>query len=674
MAMTEAPPPVVPLSVVPPAAARVTVRPGGFRPARLPSALYASGMIAIYLGERILESGAPSHVATILGSILVLAALGMRIGRAGSRPADERAAERALTLLYVAGVAALLLYFINSNVLFYLTGKTLEQRMPRVSTVVGALWPALWLCATLPVVFVEMSLGAMAKSPLLDQGRVRAAMLSGLGLSFALVFSFAVTYVTSERDIKKDLSFFRTAKAGESTKKIVRALDKPVNIYLFFPPANEVREEVDSYFSDLTHESKMLIVEHFDHALHPGKAKDLNVSGNGIVVVARDTVKEQIPLPLQLEAARSQLKVLDQEVNKRLLGVTRKAKIGYITAGHEERTVEPMGDTDKRGGIRNLKSMLVDQGFEIKDLSMAQGLGTEVPADAMLVIIAGPRKPFLPEEEAAINRYIDRKGRVLIALDPENGPMLTSVLAQLGLKYNPTTLAHAQYYWNRTYQKADRVNVATASYSSHASVSTVQRMGARAALIVLGSGYLEKDNKGTVGIVNTDFTVHTDPGTWNDLNGNLEHDEKTEFKNTYEIAAAITKRNASALGVEEEGRAVVVADSDFLTDPVLGNLGNAYLTLDAVKWLAGEEQISGQISNEEDVPIAHTRKQDLVWFYLSIVGAPTLVLAVGFAMNRKRRKARAAKPSAAAAAPALPPPPAPPAPPTEPQSPTGVAS
>ena len=85
----------------------------------------------------------------------------------------------------------------------------------------------------------------MARAPVLEIGRVRAALLSGLGIAFALVFAFGITYVATERDVRADFSYFRTSRAGESTRKIVQALDKPVAVHLFFPPANEVREEVE---------------------------------------------------------------------------------------------------------------------------------------------------------------------------------------------------------------------------------------------------------------------------------------------------------------------------------------------------------------------------------------------------------------------------------------------
>jgi hypothetical protein len=625
----------------------------------LPSVLYAGGLLAVYLGERVLEVGKPSTVVTVLGLLLVLGGFGWRLYLARAARPHARPAEQWLTLLSALGMVALALYFLNSNFTFQLTGHTFEQRWPRLSGIVGALWLALLLAGTLPMLFGELSLATMARAPVVDLGRVRAAMMSALGTAFALVFCFAIAYVTSERDAKIDFSYFRTARAGEATKKLVHALDKPVHVYLFFPPANEVREEVSSYFDDLARESKQLVIESYDHALHPAKARELGVSGNGVIVIGRDSLREQISMPLVLEQARNPLKTLDQDVHKRIIGVTRPNRVVYFTQGHEERSFEPTNETDQRSTIRQVKDLLVDQNYQPKDLGMAQGLGSDVPADAGVVMIIGPRKPFFKEEIDALLRYIDRKGRLFIALDPESGDICKDLLAAVSLKYNAVTLANDQFYLNRTYQHADRVNIATSSYSSHASVSTIGRLGIRAPAVFVTSGYLQKAEKGAPGIVNVDFTVHAHPATWNDLNGNFEFDADKEARQAYELGAAVSKRNASAIAVEDEARVVVLADSDALSDLFVGrNVGNTYLVRDAVHWLAGEEQIAGTINNEEDLPITHTRRQDIVWFYTSIFAVPALVLGVGAAMNRRRRPAR----KLAAPAERSAPPPAPPAP------------
>jgi multisubunit Na+/H+ antiporter MnhB subunit len=616
-----------------------------------PSILYGAGLCAIYLGERVLEVGKSSTAVTVIGVLLVLGGFcGRMLEMQRARP-HLRPAERWLGILAGVGLLAVALYFLNSNLTFHLTGRTFEQGYPRLSGMVSALWPPLLVCAVLPTLFGELSLTTMKRAPVVDLGRVRAAISSGLGIGFALVFVFAISYVASERDVKADLSYFRTARAGEATKKLVRALDKPVRIALFFPPANEVREEVESYFADLTKESKQLVVESYDHAIHPAKARELGVSGNGVVVVSRDALREQIAVPLQLESARSQLRVLDQEVHKRIIGVSRPDRKVYFTQGHDERGYEAAGETDQRATVRLLKELLTDQGYEPKDLGMATGLGTDVPADAAMVLIIGPRKPFLKEEIASLQRYLDKKGRFLIALDPDGGVTFEELLAPLNLKFVPVTLANDKFYLNRTYQHADRINIATGSYSSHASVSTIGRFGIRAPVVFFGAGHLQKTDKG-VGLVNVDFTVHADGATWPDANGDFENDPK-ELRASYELAAAVTKRNA--LSPEDEARAVVLADSDAVSDALIGrSVGNTYLVRDAIRWLGGEETITGTITTEEDVPVNHTRRQDLWLFYSSIFLAPLLVLGVGFVMMRQRRglKKAAPRPPTAPSAPA----------------------
>lgn len=652
------------------AAAGTTPAEPGYRPARFPSISYALGMASIFLGERVLDSGKPQNTAVLLGVALLLVALGARVLRQGTLPPSQRPPERMLLGLYLLGIGAVALYFLNSDLLLRLTGRSLEQRLPRFSGVLSALWPALWLAGTLPVLFVELSLWSMAKAPLLELGRVQSAMRAGLGIAFALVFCFGITYVAAERDVRADFSFFRTSRAGESTKKIVAALDRPVQVHLFFPPANEVREEIEGYFAELSRLSKLLEVQRWDQALHPAKARELGVSGNGAVVIARDALKEQIAFPLELERSRGQLKTLDQEVQKRLLAVTRKRKVAYFTVGHDERSGEAAGDNDKRTTLRTLKAILTDQNFEAKDLGMAQGLGNEVPADAGVVIVAGPRQPFQPAEVTALMRYLDRNGRLLVALDPEAGQTMPELLGPLSLKYNPVTLATDRMYLPINYQESDRINVGLATFSSHVSVTTNSRMGARAPVLMMGAGSLSKQEKTAAGIVNLDMIIRTDSFTWNDVNGNFKHDEGTEVRTTYDVAAAVTKRNASAIAPEEEGRAVVLADSDVLADVAQRVPGNRYLVIDSLRWLGGEERFSGAVSNEEDVPIAHTRKQNLVWFYLSIFLVPTLVLGLGFVMTRRRRSAKRASKAPPGEAPradgsnrpAAPPAPAPPEP------------
>jgi hypothetical protein len=600
--------------------------------------LYFGGMLLAYIGERIVGAGT-ARALTGIGVLLVGVAIAMRAARsqkaksAGAK--DRSAAERMLLALYVVGLVAVALYLAQSDLSSTVLGKPLERDWPKLATTLAALWPVLWIFSALPIVMGEFSYAMVARSPRLEIARIRDAIWSGVGLAGAIVFAFAICYVAAERDKKVDLSYFRTARPGEATRKIVGTMDQPIQVSLFFPPANEVREEVAGYFDDLKKESKLLEVQSYDRDVDPQKAKELGVSGNGIVVVARGAHREQMSIGLELEAARSQLRNLDRDVQTRLLKVARPTRNVYFVTGHGERTFDPVGETDKRATVRDLREALTQLGYTVRQLGAAEGLAQDVPQDASLVMMIGPTKPLLPEEAASLVRYFDKGGRLFVALDPEAGLDEHELLGPLGAKFVTTVLNNDVAMARKANQITDRQNIVTGTFSSHPSVTTLGRYGARAPLIFLGAGHYEETKDRPKDHV-VDVTVRAHPQTWNDLNGNFQFDAPAETRKTWELAMAITKKGTDK-DKKDEGRAILVGDSDFVSDGVIGAYGNPLFVMDGAKWLVGDEAITGEVSSENDVPIVHTKKQDQVWFYGSSFLAPALVLGLGFLVTGRRR-------------------------------------
>jgi hypothetical protein len=126
--------------------------------------------------------------------------------------------------------------------------------------------------------------------------------------------------------------------------------------------------------------------------------------------------------------------------------------------------------------------------------------------------------------------------------------------------------------------------------------------------------------------------MRAQPATFEDKNGNYKKDQGEEQR-AFELASAVTKG---------AGRAFVIADSDFVSDAAIRVAGNGLLALDTVRWLVGDEAYAGQTNVETDVPITHTRKQDVVWFYSSIFLMPVLVILLGLVVTRRRRSQKKA--------------------------------
>ena len=600
---------------------------------KLPSVGYGIGLLCIYLGERVFDTGRFGTAAVLLGLALILVALILAIRDGKNKPAGN-----ALPLLYVVGLLALGMCFGRSTLPGLLGHRSLEVSSPKLDGVLAVLWPAVLCASVLPVFLVELAFAGMVRAPVIDARRVRSAALSGIEITLALVFCFAIAYVASERNPRADLSFFRTARASNATKQLASALDKPVEITLFYPPGNEVAEELARYFADLKKASTKLTVLTLDQAVEPAKAKALGVSSNGSISFAQGTVHEQLPVPPKLENARAKLRSLDQDVYKRIASIARGKRTVYLVQGHEERTFTTPRDGDASASLSLLRELLSMQNLDVRDLGLAQGLSNDVPADAALVLWIGPQKPILPEEATALLRYAQRGGRMLIAADPEAADAVAPVLAGLALELDKSPLANDRIFWARTHQKADRVGIVPTGYVTHPALASLAPLGAQMPLLVVGAGALSKTKVAPSPAPTVDFVIKTDASTWADKDGNYEPD-KDEQRKIYPVAAAVTLRSPAGTGgtAGTEGRVFVLGDSDAFSDLIIKNRGNAILAMDVIRWLIGEPE-AGPINSEEDVPVRHTRKQDVVWFYSSVFLAPALVLLVGWMATRRRRK------------------------------------
>src|SRR5439155_1150804 len=79
-------------------------------------------------------------------------------------------------------------------------------------------------------------------------------------------------------------------------------------------------------------------------------------------------------------------------------------------------------------------AVLEQEYYEVRPVSL---LGDEVPVETAVLVIAGPRKSFLPEELAVLDRYLQRPGQALIMLDPLRAPVLAAHLHKYDVSLPP---------------------------------------------------------------------------------------------------------------------------------------------------------------------------------------------------------------------------------------------
>lgn len=608
------------------------------------SVLLALGLLLLFVAERIVVEGNVWKGLLAAGSLAVVVAFALRF--ASQRQARGAAAEveQSLLFAYFGALAALVLYLLSTEWglgKLHLTGSAAE----RTATAFAALWPAVMTVSMLTVFFIEFAYRRMPIAEAVELRRVRNAAYGGTGLGFALVFLLSLNYVAHVKEVKRDLSYFKTTKPSDSTLKMARGLGEKLEVVLFYPKVNEVYEQLTPYFDAIDKASAKLTVKRRDHALSPELAAKHRVRGNGYVVLVRGQgatqQAEKFEVGVNLEDARKHLKELDSDFQKAFNAIAKTRRELYITSGHREHTGE--GEEGDAPGLRisELKEALGRSNIGIQSYGMAQGLARQVPPSAPAVAVIGPREPFLEEEAQALLQYVKQGGRLLLLLDPNAKHGLDSLLKGLGLELLPGVVCSEQNHLRRNFNAADKGIIFTNRYSAHPIVTIASRNSTRVASVFVEGGALKRQvGSEAVRDIAVVFPVRSGAGFWRDLDGDFERDAE-EPSEEFDMVAAVTVPNKA--DKEREGRVVVIADGDFVTDQIIRNPGNVFVFSDITQWLIGEEQIVGEATSEEDVRIEHTRDQDKVWFYATSFGAPLPILGLGIWMAMRRRRKRGAK-------------------------------
>lgn len=563
--------------------------------------LYAGGMGLVFLGERVLsglEKGASA--ATALGVLCVVAATALRFSPRFKTGGERKSIESVLATLSLTGLLALAIYFATTDAgadKLGLASMAVAKR-EHLLGVLRVLWIALAAVSLVPMLFAETALWPMRRAERPESRRVRAAASAGLTLAVAATYGALLVYAAGGVPWKADYSYFKTSRPSESTRKIAASLAEPVKVVAFFPDVNEVRNEVQSYLRELAAGMPKLQVQVSDRLLSPKLAKELRATQDGVIIFSRGSVNHTVSLGTDIEAARPKLKTLDKDVKEQLLKLARARLTAYLTVGHGELNDAGKGKEDPSRSASIARQLLQKQNLTLKDLGLGQGLASEVPDDADVVLVLGPTEPFAAEEISTLQRYADRGGHLFIAFEPdanpaqitrgndapvapaasaaaapapapaasaagkkagsqeastaeplEPAPPWAAALASIAqLSYTPTVLANDHAHVRLSFNNADQARLISNSFSSHASVSTLSRNSSAAAVVFFGTGSLDRANNATAKV---DFAVRAPSGSFPDRNKNYVQDKDSEKSGSFNLAAAVSRPVVGAAAAAE---------------------------------------------------------------------------------------------------------------------------
>ncbi|HEY5936149.1 MAG TPA: Gldg family protein [Kofleriaceae bacterium] len=630
------------------------------------SLAFGGGLLFILLGERLLSLKG----ATVIGVGAVLVMTGARAWAFAGSTGTRKQVERTLLIAHLGTVLALFLYMLTTG-----WGPT-SLNTGNAKGALTVIWVVVLVASIIPLLMIELSLGAAMRTGFdvrpateldassVEYFRVRDVGWSGLAIAFALGLLMVTCQVAKERNVSRDVSYFKTSAPGDRTRNIAKSSTEPLRVLLFFPQLNEVRTQITDYFESLARNTKVT-VKAYDRYIDGALGDKYNVpkldeadpkKQKGYIVIARgEGDKEKffpIEIPADLETARkagSKLRNLDKEVSTILRKLVRDKRKAYVMTGHGELNDPDSIPPAKKGinewGTTMFKKQIGELNYEIKELGLID-LSKDVPEDATMVFLLAPTKPLLPAEWEALDRYLDRGGRLLVALDPGAEGSLGALEGKLGYRLATGYLTDADNFLPQRRTLSDRRFAITTQFSAHASTTSLSRSVDKG-LVLIEAGALEdvpftvkgEAPKKTVTLRSME-TAFLDLDT--DGRSNFSFDAGTEKKQRWTVGAAV---EGPKIGGEDGFRALVFSDVQLFADAkVMSRMGPAQTILvsgpllkDAVDWLGGEETFVGEEVSEDDKPIKHTKDQDQVWFALTTIGAPLLVLTIGLALTRRRR-------------------------------------
>lgn len=607
------------------------------------------GLVVVFVSERVLfGTFAARLLMTGLGTLVVFAGAAWRLYEWRKAQGDERRVELVFALAYLGCALSLIGFGLSSEDGVRLLGLDFggvveEERFRRLFLIGSSILVVVSLLPAFAAQWaIEWSGGQLEGRSRVELLRATEMATSALSVALAAGFLSLGGWVTHHRDWTFDASYFKTSTPGSAVAEIVSGFEEPLRVLLFFSEVDPVKDEVAAYFGQLANRTDNVVIEEYDRLAQPRVAQDFDVSEDGIVILVRGGQEARFGLPLELDAARARLRLLDGAVQSHLLRLARDRRFVYMTVGHGELN-DALGTSGAGAGNAEEASLPIFEGilgalsYDARQLGLRTGLADRIPDDAVALLILGPMRPFLPEELTSVEEYLDRGGSLLLALEPGSDFELGGLRDRLGLDFVPVSLADDETYMRQRGGLSDRRLIVSNLFSSHASVTTAGRRGIGAGVALGGSGYLlrAEDVEGP----RVRFTIGALSSTFADLNENLQFDPVTEEKGIFDVAAAVERGAAGTDGM----RALVYADSDLFSEGALNSVvANRAVLADGMRWLGREEAFSGEVVSEADQPIAHTREEDVVWFYLIILGAPALVGLARWATVILARKRRAA--------------------------------
>jgi ABC-type uncharacterized transport system involved in gliding motility auxiliary subunit len=433
---------------------------------------------------------------------------------------------------------------------------------------------------------------------------------------------------------------------SEKSENVVRDLKRDVDFIVFLQPGDELFEPVRELLSQYDAASQRVRVRYVDPQKDRIEAQRLinqyQISGYGVVV---SSGKDRRVIPsgdlaefdfsgMEMGQAPSLTGFKGEQLFTGAilqLNEGRKPKI-LFTTGHGERSLDDQGEQ----GLSGIQEILGADNFDVEEWS---ALGkTAVPPGTDMVVIAGPRSPFLQPELNALAAYLNGGGRVLALIEPNlgqsEGTGLTPTgfegwLPRFGVRLGNDIVVDPP----NTIPGFNAATLFANDFGDHAVTNAL----VQSKVPVLFSVVRSVAKAEAAGFTVTELARTSEQGWGETALAALAEVERDDRDAAGPVSLGVAVEGS---GQGRKARLVVFGDSDFATNQLIqGNPPNQILLANALNWLVEREALLAIPPRKtEQVRLNLTREQGWTVYGISLLLLPALAAVAGIVVWVRRRR------------------------------------
>ena len=500
--------------------------------------------------------------------------------------------------------------------------------------------------------------------------RVKLGTNTAVSIIAAAAILLMVNYLSMRHYYRVDWTSSGMYTLSDKTVKVLSVLDSEVTLYVLWsqgdPRFVDAVELLDNYTGlsskikldvvdpDISPERVQIIIDRYGAKIHSDMMGNVGIE-SGVFVVSGDNVKfvssqefedwgdGEFSGEMSDGAKMSEFKA-EQALTSAIMRVISDEQTTIcFTRGHGEWLLEGSGGRTLGQVVDGLK----------RDSYRVEGLDTagssKVPESCGVVVVAGPERALMEEEAAVLEKYLDRGGRLLLLLDPivegdrfrPNG--LEGLTSRHGIKLANDFMLEVD---PRRLVSDTPVTFLVSEFTAHGTVASLSDSGSGSPSVaypVVLSGARSMVHDRETDIV-ADVLAKSSELSWGEVDlASLGSGQAVPAKDQYDTTGPAILAMAAAGATEsngDEGRLIVVGDSDFLSEELFVNssLFNRDFWSGLVGWLtARTDLISIAPKNPEHVRLNLT-DDDVSTIWQIIIGEVMLVIIAGVVMWLRRRR------------------------------------